>query len=208
MIELTLQEKIDKAIQLDMELKEKKKELDSIKADLQSIALEDMENKNLKWKQLFGSLGSCDVCYKENFDIDNYGLLKELLGVLVDGKVTKKVKVDFEVDTNFKKALIALYKGNFKKHDIYALLINMGLDDKKAKTALKKLRGDYLKDKELLESMGVAGNLEEELDAIKEAKNYDLVTRYFDLNIIDLEKLRKAIWVEDRLSIGLSYQNF
>lgn len=204
---LTLQEKIDKAIQLDMELKEKKKELDRIKADLQSVALEDMENKNLKWKQLFGSLGSCDVCYKENFEIDDYELLNELLGGLVEGKVVKKEKVEYEVDANFKKALIALYKGDYAEHDIKTILINMGLDEKKVKVAMKKFKGDYLKDKELLENMGVEGNLEEELDAIKEAKNYELVTRYFDLDRIDLEKLRKAIWVEDRLSIGLSYQN-
>lgn len=204
---MNIREKIDRAIELDREMKEKKKELDGIKADLQSVALEEMENKNLKWKQLFGSEGSCDVSYKEKLEIDNYVLLKELLGDLLDTKVVKKEEVKFDVDNKFKNALIALYKEEYKSHDIKKILSDLGLDEKQIKTAEKKLKGEYLKDKLFLESLGITENLEEELDAIKEAKNLELIKRYFEPDEIDIDKLKRAIFVEESLSLGLTYEN-
>ena len=83
----------------------------------------------------------------------------------------------------------------------------MGLMGHQEKLALKKKKGDYIKDKDLLESLGVSGELEEELDAIHDQKNYELVSRYFDLNTIEEEffkKLKLAIHVEDGLAIGLT----
>lgn len=203
---MNIVEKIDRAVNLDREMKEKKKELDSIKAELQTIALNEMENKNLKWKQLFGNEGRCDVAYKEKLEVDNYSLLKELFGDLLDGKVTKEEEIKYKLQSRFKDALLALYKGSYKNHDLKKMLADLGLDDKAIKTALKKLKGDYVKDKDVLNSLGIIGELEEELDVIKEAKNFELVDRYFGIDEIDTAKLKKAIWVEDGLSIGISYE--
>lgn len=199
--------KIDKAIKLDRELKEKKKELDSIKAELQAIALQDMENKNLKWRQLFGHDGSCDVGYREKFEVDSLELLKNVVGDIAEGKIAKKEEIKYEVESNFKKALIALYKGEYKNNDIKQVLISLELDDTSIKVALKKLKGDYIKDKKLLESLGISGSIEEELDSIREAKNYELITRYFEVDKLDVEDLKRAIWVEDALSLGLTYES-
>lgn len=204
---MDLKSKIDRAIELDKKMKLDKKELDEIKAELQTIALEDMENKNLKWNQLFGTKGSCDVTYKEKFEIDNYPLLKELFGELLDTKVTKKEEIKFDVESKFKKALIALYNEDYKEHSIKGILVNLGLDDKQIKVAEKKLKGEYLKDKLLLEGLGITGDLEEELDAIREAKNYELIKRYFDEEKIDMDRFKRAIFVEESLSLGLTYEN-
>lgn len=202
-----LQEKIDKAIKLDRQMKSDKKELDVLKAELQSIALEEMENKNIKYTQYFGAAGSCEVAYKEKFEIDNYPLLKEILGELLDTKVVKKEEVKFDVDATFKKALIALYNGDYKELNISDILAGIGLDDKSIKAALKKLKGEYIKDKKTLEGYGASGDLEEELDAIREAKNYELIQRYFGDAEIDRDKFRRAIFIEEGLSIGLTYEN-
>lgn len=199
--------KIDLAIKLDKELKAKKKELDNIKAELQSVALADMENKNLKYKQLFGDNGSCDVWYREKFEVDSFELLKTVSGDIAEGKIAKKEEIKYEVESNFKKALIALYKGEYKNNDIEEILSGLGLDDKSRKVVVKKLKGDYIKDKKLLESLGIDKDIEEELDAIREAKNYELITRYFEVDKLDIENLKKAIWVEDSLSLGLAYEN-
>lgn len=204
---MTIAEKIDRAIKLDREIKDTKKELDGIKAELQTVALNEMENKNLKWKQLFGKEGRCDIAYKEKLEVDNYPLLRELFGELLDGKVTKEEDIKYKVDSRFKEALLALYKGDFKNHDIKKMLTDLGLDEKAVKTALKKLKGDYVKDKDTLNSLGITGDLEEELDAIKETKNFELVERFFNIGELDIDKLKKAIWVEDSLSIGLNYEN-
>ena len=200
-------EKVDQALLLENEIKSKKKELDGIKAELQTEALAFMSDKNLKWKQFAGNSGVCNVAYKEKFEIDNADILSEICGTMAESKLVKKIEVKYDVDDSFKKALIALYKRDYRQVDLQKVLEDMGLMGHQVKLALKKLKGDYIKDKELLESLGVSGELEEELDAIHDQKNYELVSRYFDLNAIDEEffkKLKIAINVEDSLAIGLT----
>jgi len=114
--------------------------------------------------------------------------------------------VKVTVDDKFEKALIILYTGQYKQHSIEQILKDLYLDDKQIKVALKKLKGDYLKDKELLESLGVKAEIEEELDAIREQKNYELVEKFFNLDEIDIGRLKRSISVEDTLSIGLKYE--
>ena len=174
-------EKVDQALLLENEIKSKKKELDGIKAELQTEALAFMN--------------------------DNADILSEICGAMAESKLVKKIEVKYDVDDSFKKALIALYKRDYRQVDLQKVLEAMGLMGHQVKLALKKLKGDYIKDKELLESLGVSGELEEELDAIHDQKNYELVSRYFDLNAIDEElfkKLKLAINVEDSLAIGLT----
>lgn len=200
-----LAEKIDKAITLEAEVKNKKRQLEEVKAELQSELYADMLNKNVKWKQEAASKGLCNVSVKNKLEVDNAGLLQELLGSVTDGKLTRKESVEYEVETNFKKALIALYQGDYEKGDIHELLTELGLADKQRKVAMKKLSGDYGKDKALLAGFGLTGALEEELDLIHNQKNYELVSRYFDLDMVDeafLKKLKLALSVEDSLSIG------
>ena len=200
-----LRNKIDQAIELEVEVKNKKKQLEEVKAELQSELYADMLNKNKKWVQAAGGKGLCNVSVKNKLEVDNAELLQELLGSVTDGKLTRKESVDYEVETNFKKALIALYQGDYAKGDIPALLFQLGLDDKQIKVAVKKLSGDYVKDQALLAGFGVMGALEEELDLIHNQKNYELVSRYFDIDAIDedfLKKLKLALSVEDTLAIG------
>lgn len=203
---MKLAEKINQAIALEKRMKEDKRRLDGLKAELQSEIYEDMLNKNLKWRQMGASLGLCNVMVKDKLEIDSYKLLIELLGDVAESKITKKEKVDYEIAGEFKRALIALYRQDYKKGDLTGLLAQLELDDKQRKFALKKLSGDYAKDKQLLSGLGVIGELEEELDLIHDQKNYELVSRYFDLEKIDetfMKKLKLALSVEDTVAIGL-----
>lgn len=54
---MKLAEKINQAIALEKRMKEDKRRLDGLKAELQSEIYEDMLNKNLKWRQMGASLG-------------------------------------------------------------------------------------------------------------------------------------------------------
>jgi hypothetical protein len=197
--------KVDQAIALDRSIREDKKKLDAIKAELQSVAIEEFDNKNVKYVQLFGTLGNCEAVYKEKFEIDNFSLLVATIGDLVKDKVKRKEEIKFEVDNRFKEALIALVKGDYRQHNLDAILAGMGLGPKEVKIALKKLKGDYRKDRELLQTLGVTGDREEELDAIREELNRRMVERYFNLEQINHEALKKCIFIEESLSIGLSY---
>lgn len=202
----TITEKIDQAIVLESKIKEDKKQLEALKAELQSELYADMINKNTKFVQEASSLGLCNVAVKHKMEVDNPELLYELFGSILDGKMTKKEHVDYEVDSNLKKAFIALYQQDYAKGDIESLLIQLGLSDKERKVAMKKLSGDYAKDLALLQSFGVQGELEEELDLIHGQKNYEAISRYLDAAKLDdtfLQKLKLAIYVEESLSIGL-----
>lgn len=198
---------VDEAIKLDRRMKEDKKRLDEIKATLTSEAFEQMENKNIKFMQVFGQEGSCNVTYKEKFEIDHYTRLVEALGEIAEGKVKKKVETKYEADNLFKAALIALYNGEYDNSiTIEDVLIGLGIDPKKIKVVMKKLKGNYITDKKALESVGVTGEIEEELDAIRQYKNYELIQRFFsDLTHEQIEKIRKSIFVEENISIGLDY---
>lgn len=199
---------VDKAIELDKRMKADKKELDEIKAELQTEAYAEMDDKNLKWLQLFGHTGVFNVAYKEKFEIDDYTALIDLLGEKAKAKITRKEEVKYDTEARFKAALIALYKGEYSNEtSLDNVLRGMDLDEKIIKVVKKKLKGDYINDKKVLESVGVQGEREEELDAIRLCKNAELVERFFgDLATEEIEIVRKAIFIEDSLSAGLEYE--
>ena len=202
---------IDKAIRLDKEVKVKKKELDEVKAELQSEGLKELENKNLKYVQIFGDDGSCEILYKQKMEIENIDVLKEVFGNVIDNKIKTVQEIKYDIESKFKKALISLYVGDYKEHDLDALLTSLGLDDDKKKVALKKLKGEYAADKKVLEFLGAVAEdgLEEELDIIREHKNYELVSKYMDINAIDdnlKKQIQRALSIEDTLSLGLTYE--
>lgn len=206
---IDLKEKINRAVALEAAIKNQKKELENIKAELQAEGLAYMDNRNLKQKTLYGDTGSCTVTRKESFELDNIDQLRAICGGLIDSKVKTTTEVKYEVDSTFKEALMVLYKKDYRQVDLQELLTGMGLMANQVKLALKKLKGDYAKDKALLESFGVTGELEEELDAIHDQKNFELVSRYFDLSAIDEEfwrRLRLAITVKETIAVGLKIE--
>ncbi len=201
-------EMIDRAIKLEKQGREVKIELDGIKAKLQAEALTEMENKNTKYVEYFGSTGSVFVSYKEKFEVDNLPALKEIFGEVLTGKVKTEETVKITLDSKIKSAVMALYKGEYGKWDLSHLLTGMGLDQKQIKAVLKKLKGDYSKDLQTLRSFGIDSEslVEEELDAIREQKNLEMIMKFIDPAAVDLEKLRRAISIEESLSIGLIFE--
>lgn len=199
---------VDEAIVLDRRMKEDKKRLDEIKATLTTQATQVMDNKNLKYHQMFGESGRFNVFYKEKFEVDRYTVLHDVLGDLAEGKIAKKTEVKYDVDAKFKAALIALFKGEYSVVSPPSFILgSLDLDPATIKAVTKKLKGDYISDKKLLESVGVQGDLEEELDAIRQYKNWEMVDRFFgDLTEEQQAEIKRAIFVEDSISVGLDYE--
>lgn len=198
---------VDEAIVLERKIKEDKKRLDAIKAELTTAAYTDMENKNLSFLQIFGSAGHFNAVVKEKFEIDNYDRLVEVLGEVAKSKIARREEIKYETEARFRSALIALFKNDYDRSvSIDDVLRGLGLDSATIKTVKKKLKGDYLKDKKVLEAVGVQGDLEEELDAIRMAKNAELIDRFFgQLTEEQVEQIKKSIFVEDSISVGLEY---
>ena len=198
---------ISRAVTLDREIRQRKKSLEAIKAKLQTAALAEMENKNLRYVRYDSLYGSAETTYKTKLEIDNYARLAAALdaSVLVEDKVVRRQSVKYDIDARFKEALIALVRGDYAEHDIDGILLGMGIEDAKMrKVVSKKLKGDYAKDKETLAAVGIHGAREEELDAIHDEKNRQLVERFFDFDLIDLDEVRKAVSIEETLSLTLN----
>ncbi len=176
-------------------------------AELQSAMLTEIDNKNLKYLECTNACGSASLAYKNKLEVDDLKLLIELFGDMARSKVKVETKEEIKVtNKQFGKALIALYKGDYKEHNLELALHDLGLDEGQIKTALKKFKGEYLADRELLESFGCHGDeLEEELDMIKEHKNWELVQRFFGNDDVDMEKLKRAIFVEESLAFGTKF---
>ncbi|MDO4765183.1 MAG: hypothetical protein Q4A29_03915 [Eubacteriales bacterium] len=203
-----IRELVDRAVELDGQIKAKTVELNEVKAMLQAEGLRELENKNIRFLQYFGDNGTCEVGYKQKMEVDNFGRLVEVLGDIVTEKASKKEEVKYDFDKKFKTALMCLYLGDFKRHDLEKiLLVNLGItEEKQRKMLLKKLKGEYTADRKLLSSVGVTNPVEEELDAIREQRNFELVTRFFVPESVDMEQLKRCISIEDTLSLGLTYQ--
>lgn len=198
---------ISRAVTLDNEIRQRKTALEEIKAKIQTAALTEMENKNLRYVRYDSLYGSVEMTYKTKLEVDNYARLAAALdaGVLVEDKIARKHSVKYEIDARFKEALIALVRGDYAVHDIDGILLGMGIEDAQMrKVVRKKLKGDYAKDKEVLASVGVGGDREEELDAIREELNRQLVERFFEPDLVDRDEVRNSVNLDESLSLTLT----
>ena len=200
---------ISRAVTLDREIRQRKKSLEAIKAKLQTAALAEMENKNLRYVRYDSLYGSAETTYKTKLEIDNYARLAAALdaSVLVEDKIVRRLSVKYDIDARFKEALIALVRGDYAEYDIDGILSGMGLEDAKMrKVVRKKLKGDYAKDLEVLAAVGIHGAREEELDAIRAELNRQLVERFFEPDLIDRDEICNAVFLEETLSFTLTPQ--
>ena len=205
-IELALM--VDQAIVIDRRMKADKKTLDELKAKLTTAAFAEMDNRSIKYKQIFGTNGHFAATYKEKFEIDDYIQIIHLLGEVANSKIVRKQEVKYDVESRFKEALIALYRDEYSSEMTPEnVLRGLGLGDKTIKMAAKKLKGDYAKDKAVLESIGIVGECEEELDAIRRYRNWEMVEHFFsELDDKERVQLRKTIFIEEQLAAGLEYE--
>ena len=197
---------ISRAVTLDNEIRQRKTALEEIKAKLQTAALAEMENKNLRYVRYDSLYGSVEMTYKTKLEIDNYARLAAALdaSVLVEDKIVRRQSVKYDIDARFKAALIALARGDYAAHDIDGILLSMGIEDAQMrKVVRKKLKGDYAKDKEVLASVGIGGDREEELDAIREELNRQLVERFFEPDLVDRDEVRNSVNLDESLSLTL-----
>lgn len=198
---------MERAREIDLTMKSLKRESDSIKAQFEAEGQEILSNKNIAYFSFETPAGSCHVSLKNKLSVDSAKALEEALGSIVAEKmtVTMEPKYDFK-DSKFKNALIALYKEDFEKGNVEDILTQLGITGKEQQAVIKKLKGDYWKDKALLEQYQAQDDdLEEELDAIRRYLNYALIARYVDVDAVPIERLKKAIFVEETAGIGFDF---
>lgn len=188
------------------------------KAELQARGLAIMEDHNVKYVKFYGDEGSAAITDSMSLDILNPDKLKELVGEGVyKMKVKEETKTTYKFDSKFEKAMKAIFTGDYTfETTLEEFLDEMSIkpDDKQKKLLLKKLKGEFEKDKETLISVLVpegetVPDFDVELWYIYRIKNGELIKAFLPEEMIDaiIEGIRKSIFVETKTSITLDYDD-
>lgn len=216
--EMTNEQLIGACVWLDREQKKNRQVMNSYKAELQARGLAVMEDHNVKYVKFYGSEGNVAITDSMSLDILNPDKLKALIG---EGVYNMKVKTDmkttFKFDPKFEKAMKAIFTGDYTFETTLAeFLDEMSIkpDEKQKKLLLKKLKGEFEKDKETLTATLVpkgeaAPDFDVELWYIYRIKNAELIRSFLPEEMLDctMEGIRKSIFVESKTAITIDYDN-
>lgn len=210
---------IGACVDLDREQKRGRELMNSYKAELQARGLALMEDHNVRYVKFYGDEGSAAITDSMSLDILNPDRLKNLVGEGVyNMKVKEDTKTSYKFDGKFEKALKAIFTGDYTfETTLEEFLGQMSIkpDEKQKKLLLKKLKGEFEKDKETLISV-LAPEVPEgqetpdfdvELWYIYRIKNGELIRAFLPGERIKetIEDIRKSIFVETKTSITLDY---
>lgn len=213
--EMELKQIIEFAAAKDQKVKETTAELDILKAELQRRAENELEEKNIKFTEFFGTVNSyVNVSYAQKLEVLNMPKVKELLGdELVKEKIQQKPpEIKYEFDRKFKQALIAVITGDYSdEFTIDRILDDSGwkMDERQRSLILKKLKGEYAKDLDMLrKTLGIPElEADEELYYIYKIKNWELISAFFPTDKFEAiaEEIKKYAVVDETPKIELKY---
>lgn len=210
---MTTEELVSKCVSADRLIKSNKAMLDSFKAELQARGIQVMDDKNIKYVKFFSDDGNCAITDSMSLDILNIDKLKKCIGDGVfNQKVKETIETKYKFDSKLEKMLKAIFTGDYTfEMDMEEFLEHMSVkpDAKQKKMLLKKLKGDYAKDKALLEStFGTETDFDVECWYIYKIKNAELIKAFLPEEGIDftINELKKCIIVESKTSITLDYK--
>lgn len=215
---MTTKQLIGACVWLDREQKKSRAILNSYKAELQARGLREMEDHNVKYVKYYGDGGSAAIMDSMALDILNPDRLKELIGEGVwNAKVTATTETKYKYNPKLERMLKAIFTGDYTfEENLAGFLDKMSLkpDEQQKKLLLKKLKGEFEKDKETLISIlvqegEVAPDFDVELWYIYRIKNGELIRAF--LPEADFEKtieaIKSSIFVETKTSIAIDYED-
>ncbi len=214
--ELPVEELVDLAAAKKIKVDFAKAELDVISAEIQNRAVAFQEDRHIKFTEWAGSgKALASVAVAQKFDILNYFKLKELLGAeLVGEKVRiKPAEIKYDIDDAFKRALTAVILDDYEREMTIPEVVEKSgwcaEDPKKKASLLKKLKGDYKRDKKaVLDALNMRENeinIDEELYLIYQIQNWKLILAFFDEARFEetAESIKRCILVDETVKIGL-----
>lgn len=213
---MTTVQLIGACVELDREQKKGRELMNSYKAELQARGLALMDDHNVRYVKFYGDEGSAAITDSMSLDILNPDKLKGLVGEGVyNMKVREETKTSYKFDSKFEKAMKAIFTGDYTfEVTLEEFLGQMSIkpDEKQKKLLLKKLKGEFEKDKETLISVLVPAGQEVpdfdvELWYIYRIKNGELIRAFLPDGRVEeaIEEIRKNIFVETKTSITLDY---
>ena len=214
----TAPELVGEAVRLDQRAKSCRKELDAVKAELQARGLMLIEDRNVRYVKFYAQEGSAAVTDAQSLEVLNVDRLRELLS---DGvwkqNVTETTKTDYKYKPLLERVLKAVFTGDYTFEYTLEEFLTEHLpvkpDAKQLKLLLRKLKGDYVKDKDVL--AGVFGfdpqnmpDFDVELWYIYRIKNGELIRAVLPEEFFDqtMEEIKKCLIVDSKTAITIDYQ--
>lgn len=214
----TAPELVGEAVRLDQRAKSCRKELDAVKAELQARGLVLIEDRNVRYVKFYAQEGSAAVTDAQSLEVLNVDRLRELLS---DGvwkqNVTETTKTEYKYKPILERVLKAVFTGDYTFEytldEFLAEHLPVKPDAKQLKLLLRKLKGDYVKDKDVL--AGVFGfdpqnmpDFDVELWYIYRIKNGELIRAVLPEEFLDqtMEEIKKCLIVDSKTAITIDYQ--
>lgn len=214
----TAPELVGEAVRLDQRAKSCRKELDAVKAELQARGLVLIEDRNVRYVKFYAQEGSAAVTDAQSLEVLNVDRLRELLS---DGvwkqNVTETTKTEYKYKPLLERVLKAVFTGDYTFEYTLEEFLTEHLpvkpDAKQLKLLLRKLKGDYVKDKDVL--AGVFGfdpqsmpDFDVELWYIYRIKNGELIRAVLPEEFLDqtMEEIKKCLIVDSKTAITIDYQ--
>lgn len=202
---------VDTLVWLENERKEVSKKSNAYKAELQARGLAAIEDKNVRYVRFEGKEGCCSVADTQSLEILNPMALRDALPQgLWETVMSVEMKPVYKAPAKMEKALKAIFSGDYTfEHTLPEFLSIMSVKPDTAQTKLltKKLKGDYEKDRELLESVFPEQNTDWDVELwyINKIKNAELIQTYLGDGVSEdrLDAIRKNILVESKTSIRI-----
>lgn len=208
--ELSNKELVSELVEKDSQRADLVKEINKYKAELMKRGIAVLDDTNTKFIKFYADNGSCSVTDAEKLVVIDDGRLKKLLPEgIYDKFVTITQKVDYKYDSKFEQAMKAIFNGDYtfemSLEEFLDTAETINLDAKQKKVLLKKLKGDYEKDKETLESVLGDGDYDVELYYINRIKNAELIRRFLPDECLDIqmEEIRKCMIVESSTKVTI-----
>ncbi|MCM1258441.1 MAG: hypothetical protein NC307_11385 [Roseburia sp.] len=206
------------AVKLDKQQKQSKMELDAVKAELQARGLQVLEDRNTKYVKYYSPEGSAAVADTQSLEVLNVDKLKEFLSEGVwKQNVTETTKTDYKYKPMLERVLKAVFIGDYTFEYSLEEFVEGHLpikpDEKQKRLLLKKLKGDYVKDREtLISALGYgsgedAPDFDVELYYIYKIKNGELIKAVLPEEFLEqtIKDIRKCLIVESKTSITIDY---
>lgn len=211
----TSAELVDELVQLDRLRLQTARNISKYQAELQARGISIMEDRNKQYTRFYGSMGSAaSVTDRQSLDILNPDRLKLCVSEGVWNKnVTVTTETKYKCSANFERMLKALFTDDYtfemELEEFLDSQMHILPDTKQKKLLLKKLSGDYEKDRKNLTAIfDTECDWDVELYYIHKIKNAELIRAYLPDDMIDatIRELKKCVIVDSKTAITLDYK--
>lgn len=202
---------VDRAADLDRAIQGMKAKQDEIASKLQQEALAKMKEKKVKTVQFFGSKGNYVLVTKASkVSLLNYNRVKKVFGNNIGTMISKNLA--YTLKKEFKTISEGIFQGDIEPKTVKEVLSEIGLDEKQIDLVSKKLKLDYLKDKQVLKSVGLAeDDMETYIFFIHEAIVYEKIKEAlssyegeaYEAAVTDI---KNSVIVEETPKITIKYE--